>query len=101
MADAAGARASAGRVLLRHLAAGLSWASLNLGHALIAFPPHLALHDRMSGTRVLARGGDPRLPAWARTWLWLQALAGVFALAWLYRLLQVQADAALRAALGA
>lgn len=100
VADAAGARASAGRVLLRHLAAGLSWASLNLGHALIAFPPHLALHDRMSGTRVLARGGDPRLPAWARAWLWLQALAGVFALAWLYRLLQVQADAALRAALG-
>ncbi|TCT25310.1 RDD family protein [Thermomonas haemolytica] len=98
--DAAGARAGAGRVLLRHLAAGLSWASLNLGHALAAFPPHLALHDRLSGTRVLARDGDPRLPAWARAWLWLQATACVFALAWLYRLLQAQVDAALRAALG-
>ena len=98
--DAAGARAGVGRVLLRHLAAGLSWASLNLGHALAAFPPHLALHDRLSGTRVLARDGDPRLPAWARAWLWLQATACVFALAWLYRLLQAQVDAALRAALG-
>lgn len=98
--DAAGAHAGAGRVLLRQLAAGLSWASLNLGHALAAFPPHLALHDRLSGTRVLARDGDPRLPAWARAWLWLQALAGVLALVWLYRLLQVQADVALRAALG-
>lgn len=98
--DAAGARAGVGRVLLRHLAAGLSWASLNLGHALIALPPHLALHDRLSGTRVLARDGDPRLPAWARAWLWLQATACVFALAWLYRLLQAQVDAALRAALG-
>lgn len=98
--DAAGARAGVGRVLLRHLAAGLSWASLNLGHALASFPPHLALHDRLSGTRVLARDGDPRLPAWARAWLWLQATACVFALAWLYRLLQAQVDAALRAALG-
>lgn len=98
--DAAGARAGVGRVLLRHLAAGLSWASLNLGHALAAFPPHLALHDRLSGTRVLARDGDPRLPAGARAWLWLQATACVFALAWLYRLLQAQVDAALRAALG-
>lgn len=98
--DAAGARAGVGRALLRHLAAGLSWASLNLGHALIALPPHLALHDRLSGTRVQAHAGTSRLPVWARAWLWLQALAGVFALVWLYRVLQAQMDAALRAALG-
>lgn len=98
--DTADARIGGGRALLRHLAAGLSWASLNLGHALIALPPHLALHDRLSGTRVQAHAGTSRLPVWARAWLWLQALAGVFALVWLYRVLQAQMDAALRAALG-
>lgn len=88
------------RLLLRQLAAALSWASLNLGHALAAFPPHLALHDRLSGTRVLARDGNPRLPGWARAWLWLQAAAGVSAAAWLFRTVQAQVETALRASLG-
>lgn len=59
-----------GRASARHLAATLSWATLNLGHALAAWTPsRQALHDRISRTRVLAR--SPQLPGWAR------ALVGV------------------------
>lgn len=59
-----------GTAMQRFLAAGLSWISLNLGHALAAFAPYLALHDRLSRTRVLA--DSPGLPAWAKAWLWAQ-----------------------------
>lgn len=84
--DAAGRRLPAGHVLLRFMAGGLSWLTLNLGHALAALPPrHLALHDRVSGTRVCRREGAAPLPAWARAWIALHVLLLVAANAWLLR----------------
>lgn len=94
--DAAGGVPRLACSLVRFWAGGLCWLTLNLGHAMAALPPaHLALHDRLSGTRVLT---DTRaLPAWVRAWLWLQLAAFIAANAWL--LLRV--DAALQAALDA
>ena len=61
-----------GRALARHLAAGLSWMLLNLGHAIAGWrADHRALHDLIAGTRVLSQAP---MPAWARAWLWLQLL---------------------------
>ena len=87
--DRDGRRLRSGGALLRFLAAGLSWLSLNIGHALVAFPPHLALHDHASGTRVLAPRDRPRLPPWA--WAWLALLGAAFLLAVGWGFLQVQA----------
>jgi len=71
VADRAGAPLTTARASTRHLAAALSWATLNLGHALAAWTPsRRALHDRLSGTRVLARA--PALPPWARLLVGLQ-----------------------------
>lgn len=97
-----GRAADGARVLGRHLAAGLSWLSLNLGHVLAALPPeHLALHDRLSGTRVVWRAGaGPHLPGWARAWLLLQALLAVALPLWLLARLQAALQAGLGAALG-
>jgi uncharacterized RDD family membrane protein YckC len=83
--DDAGRRLPAGHALLRFLAGTLSWLTLNLGHALAALPPrHLALHDRVSGTRVCLRGDRAKpLPAWAKAWIALQLLALLVANAWL------------------
>lgn len=82
--DDAGRRLPAGHALLRFCAGALSWLTLNLGHALAALPPrHLALHDRLSGTRVLRRDAAARLPPWARAWIALQLLALLIANAWL------------------
>ncbi len=65
-----------GRALLRYLAASLSWATLNIGHWMAALPPrHLALHDRCSGSRVVAR--DRTLPRWAWWWLVFVGLANL------------------------
>ena len=84
---------------LRFVAGTASWLSLNLGHAMAAIPPrHLALHDRLSGTRVLARTGV--LPAWAKAWLVLQALALLAGCAWLAASLQAALQAALDGSLG-
>ncbi|WP_256646068.1 RDD family protein [Thermomonas paludicola] len=80
-----GGRLSRRQALLRFAAAGVSWLSLNLGHAMAAFAPHLALHDRLSHSRVLA--ARPGLPLWARAWLGLLAtgflLGSVLAFRWL------------------
>lgn len=96
-----GRRLTAGHALLRFLAAGLSWLSLNLGHALAALPPkHLALHDRLTDTRVLRPAASNRLPAWAKAWLGAQALAALSATAWLFAALQAAMDAALQQAFG-
>lgn len=92
--DDAGQRLRPRRALARFCAAGLSWFTLNLGHALAAWAPHLALHDRISRTRVLATA--PGLPAWAKGWLLLQAIAACAGTAWLFRAMQ----AAMRQALG-
>lgn len=77
-----GARASAPRLACRYLASALSWLTLNLGHALALVPPHRTLHDVVSGTAVVQRAGDPRLPAWAMAWLALQAIALLGAIGW-------------------
>lgn len=78
--DGHGDRLSAARAALRHVAALLSWLTLNLGHLLAAWSPtKRALHDRIAGARVLATRADARLPGWARAWIALQALA-LFAL---------------------
>ena len=97
--DAAGAAPRLVCSLSRFWAGGLSWLTLNLGHAMAALAPaHLALHDRLSGTRVLAAG--PRaLPAWARVWLWLQLAAFIAANAWLLQRLEAAMQTALDAAL--
>ena len=91
---------AAGGALLRFLAAGLSWLTLNIGHALVAFKPHLALHDHASGTRVLAAHDRPPMPAWARAWLALLGLAFVAVLAWGFLALQAAMQAAMQQALG-
>ena len=47
------------QAIARHLAGTLSWLSLNVGHLMAALPPeHTALHDRLSGTRVLIRAAS-------------------------------------------
>ncbi|MFC7301772.1 RDD family protein [Cognatiluteimonas weifangensis] len=82
--DLDGAPPAPTRAALRHVAAALSWLTLNLGHALAALPPQRrALHDYLAGTRVACADGDPRLPAAAATWLLLQAVVGVAVVAWL------------------
>lgn len=98
--DRQGRRLRHGGALLRFLAAGLSWLTLNIGHALVAFKPHLALHDHASGTRVLAAGDGRGMPAWARAWLALLALAFVAVVAWGFVHLQAAMQAAMQRALG-
>ena len=63
-------------------------------------PPHLALHDHLSGSRVVRDPAPARLPAWARGWLALQAIATVLAIGWGLQALQAAVDAALLQALG-
>lgn len=77
--DAEGQALSPGRALARHLAAALSWLSLNIGHLMAAAAPrHRSLHDRLTATRVVADTQAP-LPAWARVWIGLQAVAALAA----------------------
>ncbi|MCF7221750.1 RDD family protein [Marilutibacter chinensis] len=78
--DRDGRRPGPGRVTARYAASALSWLTLNLGHVTAMVPPHrLALHDRISGTRVLAAPPSRPLPVWAWGWLGLQALAATAA----------------------
>jgi len=74
--DRDGGRPGLLRSIGRQFAGVLSWLTLNIGHAMAAIPPaHLALHDRLSGTRVVR--DDAPLPPWVRGWIVLQA--GLFA----------------------
>jgi len=74
---------AAARLTMRHLAGALSWLTLNLGHALALLPPRRrALHDWLSGTRVVSETGSDALPAWARAWLALQVVAIFALIAW-------------------
>ena len=98
--DRDGRRLRGGGALLRFLAAGLSWLTLNLGHALVAFPPHLALHDHVSGTRVRAPRDRPPMPPWARLWLALLGVAFLVALVWGFVQLQAAMQAAMQRAMG-
>ena len=63
---ARGARLSPGLAYRRHVAGGLSWLTLNIGHLLAANEPgHRALHDRIAGTRVVWQANARRtVPAW-------------------------------------
>lgn len=97
--DRAGRTLTPGRALARHVAGAASWATLNLGHALAIAPPeHLALHDRLAGTRVLATRGT-RLPRWAAGWLVLVSLAAAAGTLWLAGAGAAAASAALDAGL--
>lgn len=79
--DAQRQRVGVGRALLRHFSGVASWLTLNLGHAMAAVPPsHLALHDRISGTRVSA--DTARIPSWAIAWLALLATVQLALIAW-------------------
>ena len=64
--DAGGGRIDFGRALARFFAAGLSWMTLNIGHAMAAFgTERRALHDYVAGTRVEnADPANPRMPVW-------------------------------------
>ncbi|MBB1088811.1 RDD family protein [Lysobacter sp. SG-8] len=99
VATSEGGRLTPGRALSRQLAGVLSWLTLNVGHALAAVPPaHAALHDRLTGTRVV--GGPQRLPAWGRAWLALLGLGTLALVVVLSVSLSQLAEAALTAALG-
>lgn len=96
-----GRRLTAGHALQRFLAAGVSWLTLNIGHAMAALPPeHLALHDRLSDTRVVRDTAATGLPAWAKAWLAAQLLAAAFAAGWGFVSLQVAMQAVMQQALG-
>ncbi len=80
--DANGERIGVGRALGRFFAAGLSWLTMNLGHAMAAFgTERRALHDYVAGTRV--ENADPRapqMPAWGWWIVAAQALLLVLAI---------------------
>lgn len=96
--DRHGRRLGPARALARHAGGALSWLTLNIGHAMAASAPaHLALHDRISGTRM--RSAGPGLPRWAWAWLALLAVALFAATAWLARYASAVMLAALEAAL--
>lgn len=98
--DERGRRIKAGHALLRFCAGALSWLTLNLGHAMAALPPrHLALHDRISGTRVVRISADATMPAWAKAWLVLQLCAFVTANAWAFAALSHAMQTAVERAL--
>ncbi|MFC4728699.1 RDD family protein [Coralloluteibacterium thermophilus] len=80
-----GARPGLRTAALRFAAGGLSWLSLNLGHAMAALAPaHRALHDRIAGTSVVHVDADAqRMPRWGWPLIGMQASAAMLALAWL------------------
>ena len=71
--DGQGQAPGLARSALRFFAGILSWITLNLGHAMVAFRQDgRALHDLVAGTRVAALAP---MPTWARGLLWAQVLA--------------------------
>lgn len=93
--DAAGRPLHLLQAAWRHLAGTASWLTLNTGHAMAAIPPrHLALHDHLSQSRVLAPA-DARWPAWTTLWIALQVLAMLAGCVWLFVRLQAAMEAAL------
>jgi uncharacterized RDD family membrane protein YckC len=98
VSDGRGRPLTLGPASARYIAAGLSWATLNLGHLMAAMPPtHRALHDRLSGTRVTASADG--LPGWAWAWLAAVSLAGLVAVVGLTREATAIMGAALESAL--
>ena len=80
-----GSRSTAKRAIVRHLAAALSWLTLNIGHLMALGPAHAALHDRIAGTRVCRREGAPGHPAAVTAWIAVQVLAAFVLFWWLLR----------------
>lgn len=77
--DAARRPTSFVQLLVRQIAAGLSWLTLNIGHLLAWWPPFRSLHDRIAGTDVVAIPGSGPLPGWARALLRIATLAAIVA----------------------
>lgn len=101
VAGADGKKLTTGHALQRFLASSLSWLSLNIGHAMAALPPkHLALHDRLSDTRVLRERSDSGLPAWAWGWLILQGALTLAAFLWIFIHVQTAMNAAMQQVMG-
>jgi uncharacterized RDD family membrane protein YckC len=101
VASADGRKLTTGHALQRFLASSLSWLTLNIGHAMVALPPrHLALHDRISDTRVLRERSDASLPIWAWGWLILQGVAALYAFFWLFIQVQTVMNAAMQQVMG-
>ncbi len=76
VADMAGAPPGLRRAALRFAAGGLSWLTLNIGHAMAGLRrDHRALHDLVAGTQVLGRGATP---PWARAVLFAMLLLVLF-----------------------
>jgi len=99
--SANGKKITTGHALQRYLAASLSWLSLNFGHAMAALPPrHLALHDRISDTRIVRERSDANLPAWAWGWLILQGAAALAAFLWLFIHIQTAMNAVMQQMMG-
>lgn len=99
--SADGKKLTTGHALQRYLASSLSWLSLNIGHAMVSLPPrHLALHDRISDTRIVREHGDASLPAWAWGWLIMQGAASLAAFLWLFIHLQTAMNAAMQQVMG-
>jgi uncharacterized RDD family membrane protein YckC len=99
--SAEGKPLNTGHALQRFLASSLSWLTLNLGHAMVALPPkHLALHDRISDTRVLSHRAQTGLPMWAWAWLILQGAAALAAFLWIFIRLQAAMNAAMQQMMG-
>ncbi len=95
--DAAGARLSLQRAVLRHLAGSLSWLTLNIGHLLAARgPDHRALHDRIAGTQACWRPAHAaRVPAWGGWLLGFAFIAPLALVLWAAKVLVVAMEAAL------
>lgn len=97
-----GGKLTTGHALQRFLASSLSWLSLNIGHVMAALPPrHLAMHDRISNTRILRERSAASLPAWAWVWLMLQGAAALAAFLWLFMRVQTATSAAMQQLMGA
>ena len=95
-----GSRAALRSVALRNAAGLLSWLLLNIGHLMAARGPrYQALHDRLSGTRVV-QSGSGGLPPAAWLWLWLQPAAACLLFALLVRELDARMAAAIAGAPG-
>ncbi|HET8819375.1 MAG TPA: RDD family protein [Xanthomonadaceae bacterium] len=78
-------RPTGARAIGRHLAAALSWLTLNIGHLMALGPAHAALHDRVAGTRVCTREETPPRAGAVAAWIALQGVLAFALAGWLLR----------------
>lgn len=99
-ADQSGRPPRAAALILRFVTAGISWLTLNIGHAMVLLPPHYqTLHDRAAGIEVIGRDAA-RDRQRARITLWLAGAVGLAAVIWLALGLVAIAEHAVLNALG-